>query len=154
MLASDEARLAQCSSMPGFASNIYYSALHLVRSIGEGRPDFGILFHSYSEPNFIVKGSGLYVCLIASFFILISSRMKAIVETARHQGDPHLAADLLRRIRFENGRVITIMALGALSVVYLNLGVVVLLAALILFPLEYVWTRLTGTPARPRPTPA
>lgn len=144
MFADDAARMGQCSNMAAFSSNIYYSSVHFVRSLFSGAPDFGILFHAYSEQNQFVMGPALYVVLIASFFFLISSRMRAIVETARHEADPQLAAGLLRRIKFENGRVLTIMAMGALSVVFLNLGPIVVALALVLFPIEQAWSRVTS----------
>jgi hypothetical protein len=148
MVGSDGAGLAQCSNMGSFASNIYYSAIHFVGTLLSGKPDFGVLFHTYSEQNPFVLGTALYVCLITSFFVLISSRMKSIVETARHHADPSIADNLLRRIRFENGRVIAIMAIGALSMVFLNLGALVVIVALVLFPLDYLWSRMSTRPKR------
>lgn len=142
MLGGDDARLAQCSSMPAFASNIYYSMSYFGRTLFSGHADLSVLVHTYSEQNPFILGSALYVCFIASFFFLISSRMKSIVQTARDHGDPRLADNLLKRIRFENGRVMVIMTAGALSIVFLNLGLIVVALALILFPAEYVWSRV------------
>lgn len=98
MLGDGQAQLAQCGHMAAFASTIYYSAVYFARTLFAGHPDFGVLFHTYSEQNQFVLGPVLYVCLITSFFVLISNRMKSIVETARHRADPELADNLLRRI--------------------------------------------------------
>jgi hypothetical protein len=42
------------------------------------------------------------------------------------------------------------MALGALSIVFLNFGVLVVAVALVLFPLEYLWSRQSTAARRQR----
>ncbi len=142
-LVDDDSRLGQCSNMVSFSSNIYRSTAHFVGSVLGGAPDFGVLFFAYSEQNLFVLGSLLHVCLITSFFYLISSRMTAIVETARHGADSEVADVLLRKIRFENGRVIAIMSIGALATIFLNLGPLVLFVAMATYSLER-WMSVRG----------
>jgi hypothetical protein len=130
-VASAPDMLQNCSTMGGFASNIYLSLQHMVRTLLEGRPDFSILFWTYSEQNTFVVGSLLYAALITSFFYLISWRMTSIIEMARASGDSHVGDPLLRQIRSQNVRALVIMVAASISTVFLNLGPLVLILALL-----------------------
>lgn len=132
----------QCSTMAGFALSILRNSADFATSLLEAKPRWATLFHAYSEQNHYVMGSMLYILLIASFFFLISSRMKSIVENARHDANPVIAQELLNRMRFENARVLIIMSAGALSAVFLNVGPFVILVALFLFPIEDLVAKL------------
>ena len=136
------AAVEQCSSMGGFALSIFRNSLDFLKSIWGGTPNWRTLFYAYSEQNHYVMGSMLYILFIASFFFLISNRMKSIVETARHDADPAVARALLSRMQFESTRVLVIMSLGALSAVFLNVGPITLLLSILLFPVEGLVTRL------------
>jgi len=132
VLGSTEAVLDNCSSMGGFASSIWHSITYFVGTLIQLRPDFAVLFFPYSEQNLFIMGSLLHAVLITCFFYMISSRMTSIVEIARRSGDEHTGDMLLRQIRSENVRVLIIMSIGALSTVFLNLGPIVFLVALVL----------------------
>lgn len=127
---NQEAMLEQCTTMGNFVFMIFLSFQHFFSSLLEGQPDFGILFFTYSAQNHFVLGSMLYVLLIASFFFLISVRMKTIIESAQSNANSEIAMNLIRQLSFENVRVLSILFLGALSTVFLNLGLFVLILAL------------------------
>lgn len=119
-----------CASMISFASMVFTSSLSFTQTLFQGTPDFGLLFHTYSEHNIFVVGSMLHALLIAAFFYLISSNMQSIIDSARSDLNPSVGADLSNRIRRENMIVLTILLLGSVSTIFLNLGPIVLLLAL------------------------
>jgi len=137
-VGGQETVLEHCTSMGEFSAMIILSFKHFLMSIIDGHPDFGILFFTYSEQNHFVMGSALYVFLIVSFFVLISVRMKSIVESAQMNTKSKIATTLLRRLSFENIRVTSILFLGGLSTVFLNLGPLVLALALLLVVVDKV----------------
>jgi hypothetical protein len=133
-VASASSMIENCSSMGGFASNIYHSLQYVVRTVLEGRPDFSVLFWSYAEQqNHFIVGSLMYAGLITSFFYLISWRMTSIIEISRPNGAADLGDKLLRQIRAQNVRNLIVMMLASLSTVFLNLGPIVLVLALIFY---------------------
>lgn len=135
-VADEATMLEHCSSMGGFASNIYHSLVYVIRTVLAGQADFSVLFFTYSQQNHFIVGSLLYAALITSFFYLISWRMTSIIEIARPHGATHLGDRLLRRIRAQNLRTLVLMMLATLATVFLNFGPLVLLLGVLFFMID------------------
>ncbi|WDE07133.1 toll/interleukin-1 receptor domain-containing protein [Thalassomonas viridans] len=129
--ASPAQALEQCGSMGRFTANIYLSFQSVILSLLRGQPDFSLLFFTYSEPNLFILGSLFYMILIGGFFYLISSRMRSIVELSRRHAGAGTGNRLLSELKSETRKVLVILMTGALSIVFLNLGPLVLCLAMI-----------------------
>ena len=64
--------------------------------------------------------------------------MKTIIESAQSNANSEIATNLIRQLSFENVRVLSILFLGALSTVFLNLGLFVLILALSLMIVQKI----------------
>jgi hypothetical protein len=138
-LGGPAAALEQCATMPQFASTVWHSTTHFVQSLFSGHPDFSTLLFTYSEQNDYVLGPMLYGLLIASFFLLISLRMRNIVVGAQSSTNADAGTELLRKMNFENWRVLIVLLVASMATVFLNLGPFAILLALVLKLAERVF---------------
>jgi len=153
-LGSGAAALEQCTTMPRFASAILHTSGHFVSSLFRGEPQFSLLVFTYSEQNDYVLGSMLYGLLIASFFLLISIRMRNIVVNAQNNSNDKAGNELLRAMQFENWRVLIVLVGASMSTVFLNLGPFVIVLAIVLRILQWaildLLPMLRNNPSLPR----